>query len=97
MESATEPQPEEKLSLYSRDWCGFCFMVKRAISRLDAEVEIRDVFADPEHYQALLAARGRGTVPVLRRDFADGSSEWLPESRDIIRFLEERFGSRRAG
>ena len=79
----------EKLSLYCRDWCGACFLVKRVISKLGLDIEIRDVFKQPDYYDELVAARGRGTVPVLRRDFCDGSSEWMPESRDIVQYLME--------
>ncbi|MFT5112822.1 MAG: glutaredoxin [Parasphingorhabdus sp.] len=77
----------EKLSLYCRDWCGACYMVKRTVDKLNVEIEIRDIYKQPEFYDELVQARGRGTVPVLRKDFADGSSEWMPESRDIINFL----------
>lgn len=92
---ASEPELEpavEKLSLYCRDWCGACMIVKRTISRRGLPVEIRDVFKNPDYYDELVAARNRGTVPVLRRDFPDGRSEWMPESRDILKFLAERFG-----
>lgn len=95
MASETDsPESGEKLSLYVRDWCGACFMVKRAIGRLGIEVELRDVFRNGDHYDELLAARGRGTVPVLRRDFADGRTEWMPESRDIIDHLNRTYGTR---
>jgi glutaredoxin 2 len=40
----------------------------------------------------LVAARGRRTVPVLRRDLADGTVDWMPESRDIIDYLQRTYG-----
>lgn len=92
MASAPESQNlPEKLSLYCRDWCGACFLVKRQLPRLNVEVEIRDVFKERQHYEDLINARGRGTVPVLRRDYADGTSDWMPESRDIVRYLAENY------
>jgi glutaredoxin 2 len=85
-------RPDEKLSLYVRDWCGACFLVKRTIARLGIDIELRDIFRNGDYYDELLAARGRGTVPVLRRDFSDGRTEWMPESRDIIDYLDRTYG-----
>ncbi len=83
METAT-------LSLYHFDSCPFCELVRSAIERLGVAVELRNIQTDPAHYQALIGATGRATVPCLRitRDSGDGS--WLHESADIVRFLEKR-------
>ena len=40
----------------------------------------------------IAAALGRGTVPVLRIEGDDGEVEWLPESAEIVRYLEAHFG-----
>lgn len=76
------------LALYVTDGCGYCRRVLQTIRELGVEVEVRDLNEDPEHRRALLEARGRGTVPVLRI----GRDVWLPESMDIIAYLHERFG-----
>jgi glutathione S-transferase len=78
------------LSLYHYDSCPYCRRVRSALSRLGVEVELRDIDETPEHLSALLAARGRRTVPVLRIQKA-GGDEWMPESADIVRYLEKRF------
>jgi glutaredoxin len=83
---------EEKLALYYFDGCPFCMMVLRVIEGLDVDIELRDVFADPQHRGDLVKARGRGTVPVLRITSTDGSERWMPESRDIVRYLRETHG-----
>jgi len=83
---------EETLILYHQSLCGFCWSVRETIDELGIDVELRDVFADREHRDALQKARGRGTVPVLRRINADGESEWMPESDDIIRYLVTTYG-----
>lgn len=89
------------LALYKYDACGYCQSVLRAIADLgiEDEVELRDTLVDPAHRKALVAATGRATVPVLRieepRDEGDEGEpavRWLPESRDIIAYLYERFG-----
>ena len=82
---------KERLSLYQTEWCPFCIRVRRVIDQLGIDVEIRDTF-DPRWRSELIAARGRGTVPVLRRDTPDGQSHWLPESVDIIAYLREHYG-----
>jgi glutathione S-transferase len=47
---------------------------------------------------ALVAERGRRTVPVLRiRGEGGGADRWMPESADIVAYLAERFGGQRAG
>ena len=62
--------------------------VLAAIERLGLDVERRDIYATPAYRHELVAARGRGTVPVLRITSPDGSDRWMPESRDIVRYLE---------
>ena len=81
-----------RLSLYHYDGCFYCALVKRAIDKLGISIEYRNIFGDPAHQQDLVRATGRRRVPVLRIDHADGHSEWMPESRDIIRYLELNFG-----
>lgn len=76
------------LALYVIDGCGYCEDVRVALRNLGLEIEERNIRQNPEHHRALLAARRRATVPVLRI----GEDTWTPESRDIIRYLYERFG-----
>ena len=75
------------LSLYGYPQCPFCARVLRAIEELDLDVPLRNTMQDPSYRAAVVEATGRGTVPVLRIEGADGDVEWLPESADIIRYL----------
>jgi glutaredoxin 2 len=84
--------PDVQLALYFYEGCPFCTLVQRAIDDLGIEVELRDIFAEPGHRDALVAARGRPTVPVLRIMSADGEERWMPESRDIVRHLKQMYG-----
>lgn len=77
------------------DGCPWCERVRAAIAHLDLQVEERDVRAVSAHDRALREARGRGTVPVLRIDSAQGS-EWIGESADIVRRLYADYGAGRA-
>lgn len=79
---------EDKLSLYHFQGCPFCSMVSSAINKFGLQVESRDIMQSNEYREQLVAARGRATVPVLRIDSPDGGVRWMPESRDIVRYLE---------
>ena len=83
---------DEKLALYYYDACPFCQLVLREIRDLGVDVELRNVLHTPEYREELIDVRGRGTVPVLRIMSGDGSDRWMPESRDIVRYLGQRFG-----
>ncbi len=74
--------------LYHFDACPFCGMVRAGIERLGVEVELRDIHENPLHRDDLIAARGRATVPVLRITSPNGEERWMPESRDIVRYLK---------
>jgi len=86
------PDSSDKFQLYHFDGCFFCSVVRDAADDLGVELELRDIYDNPDYKKDLLALRGRQTVPVLRIVTADGGVEWLPESRDIVRYLRERFG-----
>ena len=48
--------------------------------------------AQPGYLQELRDARGRTTVPVLRITSPDGNERWMPESSDIVRYLQTSYG-----
>ncbi len=83
---------EDKLALYHSNGCPFCHIVRSSIDRLGIDVELREIFENPQHRDDLVAARGRATVPVLRITSPNGDERWMPESRDIVRYLETTVG-----
>ena len=86
---ARSPAPsEDKLALYHSRRCPFCALVTSAIDRLGLDVELREIFDEPRYREQLVEARGRATVPVLRITSPDDEERWMPESRDIVHFLE---------
>ena len=91
MESQTESAAGHSLYFYPS--CGYCRMVGQAIDQLGIEVELRDIHGDGPHLEDLIAATGRQMVPCLRIESEDGETRWMHESRDIISYLGERFGS----
>jgi glutaredoxin len=87
-----ETPAEDKLALYHFNGCPYCSMVRSAIDRLGVDVELRDIFQDAQDRDDLVDVRGRATVPVLRITSSDGEDRWLPESRDIVSYLQETYG-----
>ena len=88
----SETPEQDKLTLYHFNGCPFCSMVRANIERLGIDVQLRDIFADAESRDELIEARGRATVPVLRITSPNGDERWMPESRDIVRYLEKISG-----
>jgi glutaredoxin len=88
---AEEPR-EDRLALYYFDGCPFCVRVLRAIDLLGLDVELRNIYEEPSYLQELREARGRTTVPVLRITSPDGDERWMPESADIVRYLQASYG-----
>ncbi len=82
----------DDLSLYYYDGCPWCMRVLGALEKLEVRVDLRNILHDTQHARDLVAARGRRTVPVLRIQ-SDGRDEWMPESGDIVAYLERRFSS----
>jgi glutathione S-transferase len=80
------------LSLYGYPQCPFCRRVLEAVDSLGLEIPLRNTLEDDERRSELLAATGRGTVPVLSIEGDDGQIQWLSESADIVRYLREHFG-----
>ena len=62
-----------------------------AINDLGLDVEERDIRQSSDHANTLKGAMGRSTVPVLRTD-SNETTEWLPESTDIVKHLYETYG-----
>ncbi|MFO8152373.1 glutathione S-transferase N-terminal domain-containing protein [Thioalkalivibrio sp.] len=81
-----------ELALYQFPACPFCVKVRRAMKRLALNIELRNAQHAGEHRDALIEGGGKAQVPCLRIAQPDGSVEWMYESGDIIRYLEDRFG-----
>ncbi len=77
----------EAPALYYYDSCPYCQKVMVAARALGVQLELRNIHQDPQHLRDLREARGRSTVPVLRR-----GDDWMPESDDIVRYLAQTYG-----
>ncbi|MBO0368821.1 MULTISPECIES: glutaredoxin family protein [Pseudomonas] len=89
---AAVEQQAKGLALYQFHACPFCVKTRRNLHRLNVPVALRDAKNDPLHRQALLEGGGRVKVPCLRIEEA-GEVTWMYESKAIIAYLEQRFGT----
>ena len=80
------------LAIYQFYACPFCVKTRRALRRLNLPMELRDAKNDPTHRAALESGGGKIQVPCLRID-GDGETRWVYESKEIIAYLEGRFGA----
>lgn len=79
----------EGLSLYQLHACPFCVKTRRAIFKLNVNMDIRDIGENLEFRNELASNGGRVMVPCLRIE--EGSHvRWMYESNDIIDYLETR-------
>lgn len=76
------------LALYHYYACPYCMVVRDAIKQLGVEVESRDTLKNPDNKAELVEQGGRGTVPCLRIEHANGKVEWMYESAVIVDYLK---------
>lgn len=92
----SEAPTEDQLALYYYPTCPYCHRVQRVIDRLGLDVDLRNTIMNPTHRNALMEARGNTTVPVLWIQSPDGDVRWMPESLDIVEYLERTYGDNAA-
>ncbi|MBI4809214.1 MAG: glutathione S-transferase N-terminal domain-containing protein [Nitrosomonadales bacterium] len=80
-----------QLALYHFSTCPFCIKVRHEMARLSLPITLRDAQHDPEHRKALLQGGGKIQTPCLHITDAQGQVQWMYESNDIIRYLQQRF------
>lgn len=62
----TEDKSKPSITIYTKDWCGYCRGAKQVLDDLELDYEEIDVTHDEEQYQAMLSrAEGRRTVPQI--------------------------------
>ncbi|QBY05248.1 glutaredoxin [Thalassotalea sp. HSM 43] len=81
-------QTTDSFSLYQLNACPFCVKVRRAMKRQGLNIKLVDIKQD-DNLQHLIESGGKRTVPCLRIDNQDGSSQWMYESSAIIKYLDD--------
>lgn len=82
---------ESGLILYELEGCPYCRKVKRKLDELDLEYESRMVPSAHAEREEVEEISGQTGVPVLID--REHGVEGMPESDDIVAFLEETYGS----
>ena len=81
------------MALYQFRACPFCVKTRRAIHRLNLNIETRDSINNATHRADLEKFGGTIKVPCLRIE-EGGDTLWMYESTDIIAYLDNRFGEK---
>jgi len=81
------------MALYHFSTCPFCLKVRREMSRLSLNIELRNAQHPGPDREALIAGGGEAKVPCLRISQEDGGVQWMYESNDIIAYLNQRFAA----
>ena len=89
-EQAMLNQKTQALSIYEFKACPFCVKVRRELKRLNLEIERRDAKNDATYKAELISNGGKYQVPCLRIE-NEGSTQWMYESNDIIKYLRANF------
>ena len=94
------PEEQQKIDqevsnfvLYQFKTCPFCIKVKRNNKRLSLNIETRDAQHNPEHREELLKGGGQVKVPCLRIVDNNGNDQWMYESEEIMKYLQDRFAA----
>jgi glutaredoxin len=80
-----------KLVLYHFKTCPFCIKVRHEMARLSLPIELRDAQHDAVHRADLEQGGGKYQTPCLKITDAQGNEQWMYESGDIIKYLQQRF------
>ncbi|MCU7924558.1 MAG: glutathione S-transferase N-terminal domain-containing protein [Candidatus Thiodiazotropha sp. (ex Dulcina madagascariensis)] len=83
-------QETSRLALYHFPLCPYCLKVSRDIRRLNLRIERRNVFRWDNWADELRREGGKLQTPCLKIRH-DDRVEWLYESDEILRFLEQHF------
>jgi len=79
------------LTLYHFPTCPFCIKVRHEMARLSLPIELRNAQHDPSFRAELEQDGGKIQTPCLRIADAQGGMQWMYESEEIKRYLQQRF------
>lgn len=80
-----------KLTLYHFPTCPFCIKVRHEMARLSLPIALRNAQHDSDFRAELEQGGGRIQTPCLRIADAQGGMQWMYESEEIKRYLQQRF------
>ncbi len=81
----------DKLALYHFKTCPFCIKTRHEMARLSLPIQLLDAQHDAGHRADLEQGGGKYQTPCLKITDAQGNVQWMYESGDIIKYLQQRF------
>lgn len=81
----------DKLALYHFKTCPFCIKVRHEMARLSLPITLRDAQHDAAHRADLQQGGGKIQTPCLKIADGQGNVQWMYESGEIIKYLQQRF------
>ena len=86
---AAADESTSNMALYQFYACPFCIKTRRAIYKLNLNIETREA-GHGAYREELQAQGGKVQVPCLRIE-ENGEVTWMYESNAIIQYLQQRF------
>jgi glutaredoxin len=80
-----------QMALYHFSTCPFCIKVRHEMARLSLPIRLRDAQHDAVNRADLLQGGGKVQTPCLQITDSQGNVQWMYESNDIIKYLQQRF------
>ena len=93
-EAQAQAQVNEQMknfTLYQYKACPFCVKVRREMKRSALNIETKDAKRCESSKEELVAGGGQLKVPCLKIE-ENGEEKWMYESKEIISYLNGRFG-----
>ena len=93
-EAQAQAQINEQMknfTLYQYKACPFCVKVRREMKRSALNIETKDAKRCENSKEELVAGGGQLKVPCLKIT-EGGEEKWMYESKEIISYLNNRFG-----
>ena len=80
-----------EITLYELPGCPFCIKVRRKLEELDLEYDVIEVPRSHASRTEVQEISGQTGVPVIVDE--EHGVEGMPESSDIVAYLEETYGN----
>ena len=93
-EAQVQAQINEQMkdfTLYQYKACPFCVKVRREMKRSALNIETKDAKRCESSKEELVTGGGQLKVPCLKIN-EGGEEKWMYESKEIISYLNNRFG-----
>jgi mycoredoxin len=82
MTASSQHSVTTSVTMYSTQWCGYCFRLRKQLDREGISYEVVDIEQQPEAASVVERVNnGNRTVPTMV--YADGSAQTNPSVREV--------------